>query len=112
MNSKECVLATINRTPLDCWLYQRQFVEKLEAEYGSREKFMDEFNIDISVGFVPYPNQLGHQIDVKELANQALDDARDPKWLTFTAWNPDFAGVSVQEAVAQHGDRGAIVAHI
>ena len=40
MNSKERVLATcrrapVDRTPLDCWLYQRQFVEKLEAEYGS-----------------------------------------------------------------------------
>ncbi len=117
MNSKERVLATINRqpvdrTPLDCWLYQRQFVEKLEAEYGSREKFMDEFNIDISVGFVPYPNQLGRQIEVEELAEVDLGDPRDPKWVTFNEWNPDFAGVSVQEAVAQHGDRRAVVAHI
>ena len=53
MNSKERVLASINRqpidrTPLDCWLYQRQFVDNLEAEYGPREKFLDEFGIDIS----------------------------------------------------------------
>jgi uroporphyrinogen decarboxylase len=117
MNSKERVLATINRqptdrTPLDCWLYQKQFVEKLEAEYGSRDKFLDEFNIDIFVGFVPYPNQLGHQIDVTELAELDLDDARDPKWLAHSDWNPDFAGINVQEAVARHGARRAIIAHI
>lgn len=117
MNSKERVLATINRqptdrTPLDCWLYQKQFVEKLEEEYGSRDKFLDEYNIDIFIGFVPYPNQLGRQIDVKELADIELGDAHDPRWLTFTAWNPDFAGMNVQEAVARHGDQRAIFAHI
>ncbi len=37
MNSKERVLATLNRqpvdrTPLDCWLYQRQFVIKPYTE--------------------------------------------------------------------------------
>ena len=42
MNGKERVLATLNRqpvdrTPLDCLLYQKQFVENLEAEYGPRE---------------------------------------------------------------------------
>ena len=84
MNSKERVLATINRqpvdrTPLDCWLYQKQFVDKLAVEYGSRAKFLDEFNIDIFIGFVPYPNQLGRQVDVKELAKIDLGDARDPK---------------------------------
>ena len=36
MNRKERVFATLNhqptdRTPIDCWLYQKQFVEKLEA---------------------------------------------------------------------------------
>jgi uroporphyrinogen decarboxylase len=117
MNSKERVLATINRrptdrTPLDCWLYQKQFVEKLEAEYGSRQKFLDDLNIDIFVGFVPYPNQLGRQVEVKELADLDLGDPRDPQWLTFTAWNPDFAGVNVQTAVERHGDRRAIIAHI
>jgi hypothetical protein len=117
MNSKERVLATIerqptDRTPLDCWLYQKQFVEKLEAEYGPRQKFLDDLNIDIFVGFVPYPNQFGRQVDVKELANLDLGDARDPKWLTFTAWNPDFAGVNVQTAVERHGDRRAVIAHI
>ena len=117
MNSKERVMATINRqpvdrTPLDCWLYQKQFLEKLEAEYGSREAFMDAFNIDIAVGFVPYPNQLGHKVDVTALADLELGDARDPKWLTFNDWNLDFAGLNVQQAVAQHGDRRAIIAHI
>jgi hypothetical protein len=43
MNGKERVLATLNhqptdRTPLDCWLYQRQFLDLLAADYGSREK--------------------------------------------------------------------------
>ncbi len=117
MNSKERVLATLkrrptDRTPLDCWLYQKQFVEKLEADYGPRQKFLDDFNIDLFVGFVPYPNQLGRQVDVKELVDLDLGDARDPKWLTFTAWNPDFAGVNVQTAVERHGDRRAIIAHI
>jgi uroporphyrinogen decarboxylase len=117
MNGKERVLATLkhqptDRTPLDCWLYQKQFVEKLEAEYGPRDKFLDEFNIDIVVGFVPYPNQLGHQVDVTELATIDLGDARDRRWLTHTDWNPDFAGVNVQETVEQHGDRRAILAHI
>jgi uroporphyrinogen decarboxylase len=117
MNGKERVLATLNhqptdRTPLDCWLYQKQFVEMLAAEYGSRDKFLDEFNIDIFVGFVPYPNQLGHKIEVPDLAGLELGDPHDPKWLTHTDWNPDFAGVNVREAVAGHGDRRAIIAHI
>ncbi|MDX1417769.1 MAG: uroporphyrinogen decarboxylase family protein [Candidatus Promineifilaceae bacterium] len=117
MNSKERVLATLNRqqtdrTPLDCWLYQRQFLDKLEAEYGPREKFFDEYNIDITIGFVPYPNQLGHKIDVSDLADVDLGDAHDPKWLTFQDWNPDFAGMNVQQAVAQYGDKRAVIAHI
>jgi len=117
MNGKERVLATLNRrptdrTPLDCWLYQKQFVEKLEAEYGPRDKFLDEFNIDIFVGFIPYPNQLGRQIDIAELVQLPLDDPRDPKWLNHTGWNPDFAGGSVSQAVSRHGDRRAIVAHM
>ena len=75
MNGKERVLATlerrpVDRTPLDCWLYQRQFVEKLAAEYGTREQFLDEFGIDIFVGFVPYPNQMGRQVDVTELSER------------------------------------------
>lgn len=117
MNSKERVLATLNRrpvdrTPLDCWLYQRRFVEKLAAEYGPRDRFLDEFNIDIFVGFVPYPNQLGRQIDVKELSATKLDDPRHPKWLTFSDWNPDFAGTNVQTALHRHGHRRAVIAHI
>lgn len=117
MNSKERVLATLNRqpvdrTPLDCWLYQKQFVEMLEAEYGSREQFLDEFNIDLFCGYVPYPNQLGHKVEVTDLAELDLGDPRDPKWLTFTAWNPDFAGMNVIEAVTRYGDQRAIIAHM
>ena len=72
MNSKERVLATlkrqpVDRTPIDCWLYQKQFVEKLTAAYGPREKFLDEFNVDIFVGFTPWPNQTGRLLDVSEL---------------------------------------------
>ena len=103
MNRKERVLATMqrqpaDRTPIDCWLYQRQFVEKLAAEYGTPEKrFMDEFNIDIFAGFVPYPNQLGRRVDVTELVRRGSWEIRpyDPKWLTHSDWNYDFAGVSV-----------------
>jgi uroporphyrinogen decarboxylase len=117
MNGKERVLATINRqpvdrTPLDCWLYQKQFVEKLEADYGPREQFMDEFNIDMAVGTIPWPNQLGRQIDVKELAEVDLGEPGDPKWITHPDWNPDFAGMNVVEAVEKHGDRRAIMVHI
>lgn len=117
MNRKERVLATLNRqptdrTPLDCWLYQKQFVEQLAEGYGSRDQFLDEFNIDIFVGFVPYPNQLGYKVGVPDLAKLDLGDPRDPKWITFNDWNPDFAGVNITEAVKQQGDRRAIIAHI
>jgi uroporphyrinogen decarboxylase len=117
MNRKERVLATLNRqpvdrTPIDCWLYQKQFVEKLESEYGPREQFLDEFNIDIFVGFVPYPNQSGHQIDVTELADVELGNPGDPKWLNHDEWNYDFAGVSVRKAIEQQGDQRAIIAHM
>ena len=97
MNSKERIRATIahqptDRTPIDCWLYQKQFVENLAAEYGPREQFLDEFNIDIFVGFVPWPNQLGRKVDVAELADVDLGDPRDTKWLNHTEWNYDFGG--------------------
>ncbi len=47
MSGKERVLATINqlpvdRTPLDCWLYQKQFVEMLKTKYDSRDKFLNK----------------------------------------------------------------------
>jgi uroporphyrinogen decarboxylase len=117
MNGKERVLATINRepvdrTPLDCWLYQKQFVEMLEKEYGSRRAFMDEYNIDACMGMVPWPNQLGHNIDVDELPDVDLGDPGDAAWLTFTDWNPDFAGFNVAKAVEEHGSQRAITAHI
>lgn len=116
MNSRERVIATlerqpIDRTPIDCWLYQKQFVEKLNAEYGSRDKFLDEFNIDIFVGFVPYPNQFGRLFDVSELKDVDLGDPHDEKWLSHSDWNYDFAGVNVREAVTQHGSKRAIIAH-
>jgi uroporphyrinogen decarboxylase len=117
MNSKERVLATINhqpadRTPLDCWLYQKQFLEMLEGEYGPREKFLDEFNIDLFTGFVPWPNQLGYKIDVTDLAGVKLREAADPFWLTFQDWTEDFAGANIEEAVEQQGDKRLIVAHV
>jgi uroporphyrinogen decarboxylase len=117
MNSKERVLATLrhqptDRTPLDCWLYQKQFVELLQAEYGSPEKFMDDFNIDICVGFTPWPNQLGRKITVPELVQVDLGDPHDPKWLNHTVWNDDFAGSNIQQAVTRHGRQRAIIAHI
>lgn len=116
MNGKERVIATLNRqptdrTPIDCWLYQKQFVEMLQAEYGTREQFLDEFNIDIFVGFVPYPNQYGRLFDVSELKDVDLGDPHDEKWLSHTDWNDDFAGLNVRQAVAQHGDKRAIIAH-
>ena len=117
MNSKERILATLkhqdtDRTPLYCMLYQKQFVESLNAEYGTRDEFLDEFNIDLFTGFVPYPNQLGHKVDVKELASVDLGSGKDPKWISFNDWNPDFAGISVTEAVKQQGDKRAVIAHV
>lgn len=116
MNSKDRLRATFHhqptdRTPIDCWLYQKQFVERLEADYGPREQFLDEFNIDVFVGFVPWPNQLGRRVEVTELADVDLGDPRDPKWLTHSQWNDDFAGLNVRDAVATQSDRRAILAH-
>ena len=117
MNSKQRVLATIrrqpvDRTPVDCMLYQKQFVENLARQWGSREEFLDEFGIDIFAGFVPYPNQYGRKFDVTELADLTLKDPRDPSWITHSDWNYDFAGVNVAEAVAWYGDKRAIRAHL
>lgn len=117
MNARERVFATIHRqptdrTPLDCMLYQKQFVELLAAEYGSRDQFLDEFNIDIFAGFTPYPNQFGRRFTVTELADLALADPHDPKWVTHTEWNDDFAGVNVVEAVERHQAQRIIRAHL
>ena len=69
MNSLERVMATINhkpvdRTPIDCWLYQKQFLERLQADYGPREKFIEEFGVDVFVGLMPFPNQHGRKFDI------------------------------------------------
>ncbi len=116
MNHRERVIATyerkpVDRTPIDCWLYQRQFVEKLARDYGPRAQFLDEFNIDLFVGFVPYPNQFGRRFDVTELADVDLGDPHAERWLAHGTWNEDFAGVNVRQAVAEQGDRRAIIAH-
>ena len=57
MNGQERILATlarkpVDRTPIDCWLYQKQFLERLQADYGPREKFIEEFGIDVFVGLM------------------------------------------------------------
>jgi uroporphyrinogen decarboxylase len=116
MNSVERVLATISRkpadrTPIDCWLYQKQFLEKLEAEYGPREKFMDEFGIDVFVGMVPFPNQFGRKFKVEELSDIALEDPHAAKWLNFNDWNYDFGGVNVATAIAQQKGKRCVLAH-
>lgn len=117
MNARERIFATINRqpvdrTPLDCMLYQKQFIEMLQADYGTREEFLDEFNIDIFAGFVPYPNQFGRKFDVTELAELKLENPRDSKWVTHNDWNYDFAGVNVVEAEEWYGDKRVIRAHL
>ena len=116
MNAKERIAATLahqptDRTAIDCWLYQKQFVENLAAEYGPREQFLDEFNIDIFVGFVPWPNQMGRRLTIEELPEAVFDDPRDPKWLNYTGWNYDFGGVNVAQALEQHGHKRWIIAH-
>ncbi|MCO6453271.1 MAG: hypothetical protein J5I90_20990 [Caldilineales bacterium] len=117
MTSRERVLATLrreptDRTPIDCWLYQKQFLGMLEAEYGTRREFMDEFGIDLMEGFVPWPNQTGRLLNVDELADFNPGDPRDPFWLTYKDWTPDFAGLNIVEAVEQFGGERAITAHI
>jgi len=117
MNARDRITAAINgeptdRTPLDCMLYQKQFVEMLADDYGSRDEFLDEFNIDIFAGFTPYPNQFGRKFEVNELADLRLDDPTDPKWVNHSDWNYDFAGVNVAEAVEQHKSQRMIRAHL
>lgn len=104
LNARERILATlmgqpVDRTPLDCVLYQKQFVEMLADEYGSRERFLDEFSIDIFAGFTPYPNQFGRKFDVTELSDLKLEDPLEPKWVTHTDSNDDFGGVNMAQAV-------------
>jgi uroporphyrinogen decarboxylase len=116
MNSLERVMNTINRkpvdrTPIDCWLYQKQFLEKLEAEYGPREKFIEEFGIDVFVGLMPFPNQSGARCTVAELPTIPLEDPRDPKWLNFTNWNYDFGGSNIATAVKNHKGKRCVLAH-
>lgn len=117
MNSRERVRATlqrqpVDRTPIDCWLYQRQFLEMLAAEYGSREQFLDEFNVDIFVGFTPWPNQTGRLLETHELAGYDPGDPRAARWLSHTDWNSDFAGLNVLQALEQQGDKRWIIAHL
>ncbi len=118
MNSKERVIATLkreptDRTPLDCWLYHQDFLNALQAEYGSRADFMDEFNIDLFTGFMAFPSVgVGNKLDVGDLSDLRLDDPRDPKWFTHTDWAADFAGVNIVEAIEQQGHKRAIVAHL
>jgi uroporphyrinogen decarboxylase len=116
MNSVERIRATlahqpVDRTPIDCWLYQKQFVEMLNAEYGTREQFLDEFDIDVFVGMVPYPNQFGRKFTVDELAQIELSSPRDARWLDFDGWNYDFGGVNVRTALRQQKGRRAVLAH-
>lgn len=116
MNSLERVMNTIShkpvdRTPLDCWLYQKQFLEKLEAEYGPREKFIEEFGIDVFVGLMPFPNQSGARVTIDELPHVKLEDPRDPKWLNFTNWNYDFGGTNIATAVKNHKGKRCVLAH-
>lgn len=125
MNSKERVRATLDRqpadrTPIDCWLYQRQFVEMLAAEYGPREQFLDEFGIDIFVGFVPWPNQTGRLLDTQELPAFSPGDPRDPKWISHRDWNyaeigydmmhplQESAGMDPATVKAKYGDKFVI----
>lgn len=116
MNSLERVMATINRqpvdrTPIDCWLYQKQFLERLEADYGPREKFIEEFGVDVFVGLMPFPNQYGRKFDIMELEGLQLEDPKDPKWLTFENWNHDFGGTNIATAIRDHKGKRCVLAH-
>jgi uroporphyrinogen decarboxylase len=49
---------------------------------------------------------------VLELPDFDPGDPRDPKWITHSDWNYDFAGLNVAQAVAQQGSQRAIIAHL
>ena len=87
-------------------------MEKLEAEYGPRDNFWDEFNIDIFVGFVPWPNQLGRKVDVTELAERRLSATRATPWLTHTQLERGFRRPQYPGGRCPQGDRRVIIAHI
>ena len=92
MNSKERVISTLNkeavdRVPLDCWVYQKKLVQKMEEVYGTHDKFMEEFNIDIFTCYVPWPNQLGKQVEVEDLTNVKLGKPKKEFWLEYNDWN-------------------------
>lgn len=125
MNSKERVLKAIrrepiDRVPLDCWLHEQRFCDRLNEDYGSVDKFMDEFNIDIASSFAPFPNQFGEkderyhhqQFEIEELADLMLEDPRDPKWQNNTDWHPVFRGVNVTEALERYGDERFVAVHL
>jgi len=125
VNSKERVSAAIrrepvDRVPLDCWLNEQRFGTRLVEEFGPIERFMDEFNIDMTTGFVPWPNQFASKDDrqycqkfeVEELPELELEDPFDPKWLSHKEWHPIFRGVNVHEAVEQFGQDRFVVAHV
>ncbi|NMD07327.1 MAG: hypothetical protein GYA66_05040 [Phyllobacteriaceae bacterium] len=116
MNSLDRVMNTINRkpvdrTPIDCWLYQKQFLEKLEADYGPREKFIEEFGVDVFVGLMPFPNQSGARCTIDELPFVKLEDPKNPKWLNFNNWNYDFGGTNIATAVKNHKGTRCVLAH-
>jgi uroporphyrinogen decarboxylase len=125
MNSKERVHRAIyrepvDRVPLDCWLHEKRFCDRLEADYGTVDKFMDEYNIDLASCFVSWPNQFGekderyyHQrYEIEELPDLQLEDPRDPKWLAETDWHPIFRGVNVRDAVERYGGDRFIAVHM
>lgn len=124
MNSKERVRAVLerrpaDRVPLDCWLHEKRFCDKLEEDYGPVDRFVDEYNIDMVSSFVPWPNQFGEKderhfhrkFEVSELPGLELESPRDPKWITNTDWHPIFRGVNVAEAVERYGKEKFVVAH-
>jgi len=125
MNSKERVQKAIrrepiDRVPLDCWLHEARFCKKLNDDYGSVDKFMDEFNIDIASSFVPFPNQFGEKdekfhhphFEIEALADLKFEDPRDPKWRNETHWHPVFRGVNPTEALEKYGDDRFIATHV
>jgi uroporphyrinogen decarboxylase len=117
MNSKERVISTLNkeavdRVPLDCWVYQKKLVQKMEEVYGTHDKFMEEFNIDIFTCYVPWPNQLGKQVEVEDLTNVKLGKPKKEFWLEYNDWNEDFSGINIKKGVEKYGDNKAVIGHI
>ena len=114
MESKERVLATLahqkpDRIPLHVWLFREDVNEQLEKEFGSPDKFYDEFGIDVyhsfpAVGIMvaAQPERVATKTDNTYGNVLTLEEAIDAPFI-----DPDDPGIygTVINDVEKHGIR-------